>query len=128
MKTKLTEPREISFRVWNEKENKFLSKNIKISDNFSKQQVITNVFGRAAMGYKYVFQQFTGLLDKTGRKIFEGDILNSLGKNFKILFRGSSFYIENIEDDEEWYHLDSCILDRYKIIGNILENPNLLKL
>ena len=77
--------------------------------------------------------QFTGLYDKNGRKIFEGDILGG-------------FLDEEYPEHEtivvvEWHEnmwvtrqgkylpdlLELCDLDCFEVIGNIYDNPELLK-
>lgn len=85
--------------------------------------------------------QYTGLLDKNGKEIYEGDILNSVHKNQHGTFnkivsvKENEFYVGNGEYDEEtivggwlietedFFHE----LDSFEIIGNIYENPELLK-
>lgn len=76
---------------------------------------------------KYVVQQFTGLLDKNGKEIFEGDVLkyNSGNPNFaKVIVRWT------LEDEDNCPHFithDSyCQYGKPEIIGNICENPELL--
>lgn len=73
--------------------------------------------------------QFTGFTDKNGKRIFEGDIIRKTNKG-----RHSEIFTANIHTDfrvkEEVYygpfeHLtESC---EYEIIGNIHDNPELLK-
>ena len=77
--------------------------------------------------------QFTGLHDKNGRKIFEGDILGG-------------FLDEEYPEHEtvvvvEWHEnmwvtrqgkylpdlLELCDLDCFEVIGNIYDNPELLE-
>lgn len=70
--------------------------------------------------------QYTGLTDKNGKKIFEGDILNCITSDFdgsdKYVY---NFKITNIIDYEQMGFLDFC--NEVEIIGNIHDNPKLLK-
>ena len=82
--------------------------------------------------------QFTGITDKNGVKIFEGDILK-VGEN---LLAEITYVEENVQDYGDEIHaafhaviqkhnktvpIDSYFLNNCKIIGNIHENPELLK-
>lgn len=61
--------------------------------------------------------QFTGLMDKNGVKIFEGDILSS-----------SWGYKGEVKFDEIMYAKLECLFNEdCEIIGNIHSNPELLK-
>ena len=73
--------------------------------------------------------QYTGFTDKNGKKIFEGDIIRKTNKG-----RHPKIFIANIRTDfhlhEKVYYgpceycTESC---EYEIIGNIHDNPELLK-
>ena len=72
--------------------------------------------------------QYTGLLDKNGKKVFEGDIVRKTNEG-----RHPQIFTANIrtifrENEEVYYSpcdhfTESC---EYEIIGNITDNPELL--
>lgn len=79
----------------------------------------------------FVLMQFTGLLDKSGKEIYEGDIINfdPLKSNYKPFIGVVTYsefgtrFIGRVEDwgDYQFYGKET------EIIGNIYENPELLK-
>lgn len=84
-----------------------------------------------------IFTQSTGLKDKNGKEIFEGDIITN-GQNVMCMKRHNTlgFYVE--EKGEVEFIADSAVLedfeedakeiaDSLEIIGNIYENPELLE-
>jgi uncharacterized phage protein (TIGR01671 family) len=91
-------------------------------------------------GTDVIIQQFTGLTDLTNKEIFEGDICNlyiysrrisgvrpviELGD---IRFHKHGFCFFSKETDGEYIgSLISGVRDGFEIVGNILENPELLK-
>lgn len=70
--------------------------------------------------------QYTGLTDKNGNKIFEGDILShdSVG-NVEVQFEKSEFLAIGISHNM-FSTLLSLIYKDCKVIGNIFDNPELL--
>ena len=138
--------REIKFRAWDIENNKFLiqeEENTNIKELFD----LFNLLNHCEIKYKerFILEQFTGLKDKNGKDIFEGDILNLKTSNpdnwaikeFRkstivvVSFEKGSFVDENTSmqlwdkirnisySHESWTH--------YEIIGNIHQNKDLLK-
>ncbi len=67
-----------------------------------------------------VAMQYTGLKDKNGKEIYEGDIARFREYNHHINFSDGGFYVGDFDT------LGS-INTAVEIIGNIYENPELLK-
>lgn len=69
--------------------------------------------------------QYTGLKDKNGKEIYEGDILSDGNdeKPYKVVFENGSFRAE-----ADGYSLDLEDYDDIcEVVGNIYENPELIE-
>lgn len=65
--------------------------------------------------------QFTGLYDKNGKRIFEGDVVASVsGMTFEVKFGGGSFYMDGTA-------ITIHHAKRFTVIGNIHDNPELME-
>ena len=71
--------------------------------------------------------QFTSLYDCDGKEIFEGDILDFNGIKVEVRFvRGVFAFLVNGNLDDEL--CGDCRTDLFaKVIGNVYENPDILK-
>ncbi|HEO6694322.1 TPA: hypothetical protein VBA85_000880 [Streptococcus agalactiae] len=78
----------------------------------------------------YILMQSTGMLDKNGVEIFDGDIVKlryTISSDFELFkvnqFRGGSWHIDNRRRGSDlWLRNEDC-----EVIGNIHENPELLE-
>ena len=76
--------------------------------------------------------QFTGLYDKNGRKIFEGDIVNFYNDDgefspYEVRWQDSGFSVLMNGNPDLFDELDDFFSRRCEIIGNIYDNPELLE-
>ena len=125
--------RELKFRVWDNKNKKFLPES-----HFAilgSGKVIVTLSGyyehfTNKTQDDYVVQQYTGLQDSKGNDIYEGDILKATSdqydnENFvgKVIFDEGCFltWINKNDIREVWSG------DDIEVIGNIFENKELLK-
>jgi len=70
-------------------------------------------------------QEFTGLKDKNGKEIYEGDIVKEEGFDGKVVRIKEIKWVSNMNIGAGFNHRDD---GKYlKVIGNIYENPELLK-
>ena len=117
--------REIKFRVWNEKFKQFHYFDL-IDTTIKKEYTLTEWIDLPK-------QQFTGLVDKNGKDIYEGDILGGLydGGYIGWCERCKQFQYFGCKDecfacggDVHWFELS--VEKELEVIGNIHENPELL--
>ena len=72
---------------------------------------------------RFVFRQYTGLNDKDGQEIYEGDITKDIEGGIGVVeFKATSFRAVDGLGWDNLAHPDEC-----EVIGNIYQNPELLQ-
>jgi len=134
--------REIKFRVWDKKRKKMFDIYQIMFCGVNTSIKLYNPDGGISRWFdvedRFILMQYTGLKDKKNRDIFEGDILatSNNGKDGADIWKKedcalcevrwkkeySGFLGLGDDDEESIYHINYM-----EVIGNIHENPELLK-
>ena len=121
----------IKFRAWDKLNNEM---SVVEQINFYRGEFESIGYGVSSLreADKIELMQSTGLKDKNGKEIFEGDIVDYKGREAVIKWHGSyaSFiyrFVDGLQERvSDW---DPLFLACYhfEILGNIYENPELLE-
>ena len=130
------------FRAWNKAAKAMYEVDDIMSIDFGKSEICVKTLFFGKFSYydldDIVFMQSTGLTDKNGKEIFEGDVVtdgHTTGdiKNHPTL----GFYMVDDNGIERWFSDDATIEDFeedvetahriLEIVGNIYTNPELLE-
>jgi len=125
--------REIKFRAWDEHGQSFKPVSCIFFNTLGWYPSAVELDGGEIPEHQhcstYRLGQYTGLKDKNGREIFEGDIvrdLNNASSEVMWLEEAPGFIFFNRVTDDWWAPNVDAMRD-YEIIGNIYENPELLE-
>ncbi len=117
------------FRAW----DKHVKKIRKVTEIHSDDSLIylkaNNGKGYYCSFSDIVLMQSTGLKDKNGVEIFEGDIVrwhDVVTWDYSVTFKDGVFCISD-DPSSNFYHLKEDINGKFEVIGNIYENPELLE-
>lgn len=129
--------RELKFRVWSEEDREYRT-DCKLRYLFTSPTGLPSTVYNDE-GDRFDIEQYTGLKDKNGKEIYEGDIVASsyFGKDriLKVVFYEGCFCLCETRLEIPcagfvYYFRQGSRFrpqDDYEVIGNIHENPELLE-
>lgn len=122
------------FRVWTKVKNDF------VKDFFITQNngvLITDEIGKTYINDNpnYILMQCTGLIDKNGKLIYEGDIVKYKDEVYdlcigRIQWDNAHYELQYYTGEKYgWFSHILCLkhIKNVEVIGNIYENPELLE-
>jgi uncharacterized phage protein (TIGR01671 family) len=133
--------REYKFRVWDSSINEYLKTDQDNPYLYCKLGISYNLsdvmfFYAQSKNNRWIVQQFTGLTDKNNKEICEGDILkidydtfgNVIGQVIYQVDQGAYiFQWKRNGPNQNYINLNCDVAFESVIVGNIFENPELLK-
>lgn len=112
--------REIKFELWLLDGNAMLSKEVMTLEEIIECEFIYHTVDKK--------RQFTGLKDKNGNDVFEGDIVSFSNNRINQEYR--DVIVWNAFDNDASFNVKSPMINIFdeaiEVIGNIYENKNLL--
>ena len=121
--------RQIEFRAWDKNSKKM----VKV-DHLTWNKGVKGLSEiNQEMPKWFILMQYTGLKDKNGKEIYEGDVVLMDGTNKKLYPNWDTQYEprRKVYIKIEWGYAGFVVggidIDKSEIIGNIYENPELLE-
>lgn len=121
------------YRAWNKATKEMHEVDDIVSIDFGKSEICVKTLFFGKFSYydldDIVFMQSTGLFDKNGKEIFEGDIVDSEGgfTTGVVEFRSDlGMFVSTLIKYNNFEQLCNAH-GLVKVIGNIYENPELLE-
>lgn len=129
--------RPLKFRIWDKTYKEFINKDNLCRAYCNKDSVLCFDFIEGFKVEGYIVQQFTGLFDKKGVGIYEGDVIRRYSgeayqADYEVYWKDGGFSLISAARDGDDFGVFTANLDfppsnQSIVIGNICERQKLLK-
>jgi hypothetical protein len=109
--------REIKFRAWDKQASNWSNVPIGVHQ-------FNNTLSFTTPARDLIFMQYTGLKDRNGKEIYEGDIVRAFAEHSPNAFRPKVVAWTSGKQYNGW---NVARGPRFTVLGNIYENPELMK-
>ena len=128
--------REYKFRSWANGEMRQVN-GLACTDDSEKMDLVDDEIGGYDAVYDYdeletrILMQYTGVKDKNGKEIYDGDIVKYTERNLENAFGGKGDAYKEKKRIVRWF-MDGWVIPKgfvqdIEVIGNIYENPELVE-
>jgi hypothetical protein len=118
--------RDIKFRAWLPDGHWAVAACGQMVDDYAEDNLFESIGFYGDCGV--IFMQFTGLTDKNGKSIYEGDYIKSGYDTTLEVYWSNKF--AQFRFKERGHGNQECLfwdLEQFEVIGNIYENPELME-
>jgi uncharacterized phage protein (TIGR01671 family) len=121
--------REIKFRAWDGEKMRYPNM-ISFSDNGGDSSTCYTIDELEPEYFHAEVMQYTGLKDKNGKEIYEGDIVKTGNRIAKVVWQeyACKYILQELAEGKsylDWFDYKNMKTDG-EVIGNVFETPSLL--
>ena len=124
--------REIKFRAWDKIDKEMININLSVAPNDAFDEKSITLEEALEANHRFIVIQYTGLKDKNGKEVYEGNIIKIWYDNRNKKYLHSKGMLTHRTIIIKWKNRGNTVgfnipRDNFEVIGNIFENLELLE-